>query len=148
MSEQSIEPYIVALQTALSADPTLSSLITSFGRRLKWWDEVQEQPALFVRHVHNEYKYDHDNLLNMSVDCEIWIYVKGGANPDAVPDTVLNQFEQAVRSIFAVDEGDGRYTLGGLVYWCRLEGRADFKPGDTDPQSVVVLPVKLLLWPD
>lgn len=40
----------------------------------------------------------------------------------------------------------GLQTLGGLVQWCRIEGAILKFPGDTDPQALVSIPIKIL-WP-
>lgn len=142
-----VESAIVALQAALEADPGVSALISSFGRRMEHWSVVGSQPALFIRHMSNEYKYEHDTLPRITVNCEIWVYERSGADPDAISDTQLNAIEDAISTLLSTNDEGGRYTLGGTVYWCRLEGKAEFKPGDMDQQGLMLLPVSILLLP-
>jgi hypothetical protein len=142
-----VETAILALQSALENDATISGLIQSFARRMEHWSVVGSQPALFIRHISNEYKYEHDTLQRMTVNCEIWLYERSGADPDAISDTQLNNIEEAINSLLSTDDEGGRYTLGGAVYWCRLEGKAEFKPGDMDQQGLMLLPVSMMLLP-
>jgi hypothetical protein len=138
-----VEPFIAALFTALQSDAVLAGQVKTFGRRLKWWQETAEQPALFLRHVADEDQYDHDTLGRTTVECEIWVYAKTG--PDDVPDTTLNAVVAAVRNVLAQDDGDGSFTLGGLVYWCRIEGKSQYDPGDADQQGKAIIPVRMLV---
>ncbi len=40
-----------------------------------------------------------------------------------------------------------RLTLGGLVSWCRIEGRTVVETGDTDPEGLggALIPLKILV---
>jgi len=82
-----------------------------------------------------------------TLECEGWIYCNAGQNPDLAPDTGLTALERMVRQSFAPDGdyGDPKFTLGGLVYWCRIEGRTDSSPGDLDPQALAKLPIRITL---
>jgi hypothetical protein len=116
------------------------------GRRLRHWNQVAAQPALYVRHTGTTDAYC-GQLPMPTLDCEVWIYSNAGKNPDVAPDTSLNTLVQQVRSCLTpVDPtDDGRFTLNGLVYWCRIEGRSDYSPGDQGGQAIARIPVRITL---
>ena len=107
---------------------------------------MTDQPALFLRRVgtHDE---GQDPFTITTLECEAWIYCNAGKDPDIVPDSQLTYLEQVIRA--ALQPGpadyDGRFTLGGLVYWCRVEGKGDIFPGDQGPQSIAVIPIRITL---
>jgi hypothetical protein len=113
------------------------------SRRLQHWEDVSDQPALFLRHnaTTDEYR---GQLQIRIVEAEIWIYSNAGEDPDVAPDVDLNDLVQQVRACFREDE-DGRFTLNHLVYWCRTEGRSDYSPGDQGPQAIARIPVRITL---
>ena len=113
------------------------------GRRVKHWSQVSEQPALFLRRTG---ALDHYNgsMPITTMDCEIWIYCNAGQNPDIAPDEVLTTLENQVRASLAPDD-QMRFTIGGLVYWCRIEGKSNISPGDQGPQAIARLPIRITL---
>jgi hypothetical protein len=124
----------------------ISSAVPSFitvGRRVKHWTQVPDQPALFLRRVgmldnHN------GSMPTMTMECELWIYCNAGENPDVIPDAVLTGLEREVRAVLAPDD-QNRFTIGGLVYWCRIEGKSDISPGDQGPQAIARIPIRITL---
>jgi hypothetical protein len=117
----------------------------SWSRRLQHWSQVSAQPAGFLRRIGTTDHYDGESVWSITtLDCEIWIYCNAGQNPDVAPDDSLNDLEQLVRESFAPDD-DQRFTLGGLVYWCRFEGRGDSSPGDQGGQAISRIPVRITL---
>ena len=124
----------------------ISSAVPSFitvGRRVKHWTQVPDQPALFLRRVG---MLDHHNgsMPTMTMECELWICCNAGENPDVIPDAVLTGLEREVRAALAPDD-QNRFTIGGLVYWCRIEGKSDISPGDQGPQAIARIPVRITL---
>lgn len=134
------EPAMAALFASLQAVP---GFLTT-GRRLIPWSKVAAQPALFLRRIGTVDVGD-DPFTITTVLCEIWIYSKAGEDPDAVPDAALSSLDQQVRAVFAPDTLDGRFTLGGLAYWCRIEGHSPYSPGDLSGQGLSQIPVKITL---
>jgi hypothetical protein len=124
----------------------ISSAVPSFvtvGRRVKHWTQVPDQPALFLRRVgmldnHN------GSMPTMTMECELWIYCNAGENPDVIPDAILTGLEREVRAALAPDD-QNRFTIGGLVYWCRIEGKSDISPGDQGPQAIARIPIRITL---
>ena len=117
------------------------------GRRVRHWTEVNEQPALFLRRT--GVVYDSQNLMTIrTLICEAWIYCNVGQDPDAAPDETLTELEGHVLDRLApdvLDDDEARFTLGGLVYWCRPEGRSDMSPGDQGEQAIMRIPILITL---
>lgn len=128
--------------------PTFTTGFLTTGRRVQHWSQVSDQPALFLRHIGTTDEFDHDSLFSRtSLECEAWIYSDAGKNPNAAPDVMLNHLVQMVRQSFAPDGdyGDPRFTLAGLAYWCRIEGRSDYSPGDQGGQALARIPIRITL---
>ena len=115
----------------------------STGRRVIHWTQVTDQPALFLRRTG---MFDHHNgsMPIVTMECEIWIYCNAGTDPSVAPDTVLTTLEREVRASLAPDDQD-RFTIGGLVYWCRIDGKSDISPGDQGPQAIARIPVRITI---
>jgi hypothetical protein len=123
------------------AVPMTTGFLTT-GRRLKRWSDVEPQPALFLRSGDEDLEYADSINQTQTIDAEIWIYSNAGQNPDSVPETALNNLLDSVQAAFAPDDpSTNRFTLGGLVFWCRLEGRIEKDPGDTSGQAIAVADV-------
>ena len=139
----------ITLAAPATANGTGVALTTGFqttGRRVLLWSKVAAQPALFLRNVDDEDVWDNPVLPKTTLDVEVWIYSRAGANPDLAPGVGLNNLVDAVRAAFKPDNPMTRtLTLGGLVQWCRIEGKSDFDPGDLDGQAKAVVPVKILV---
>lgn len=133
------EAALEGLLTVLAASASFQTV----SRRLKHWGQVSEQPALFLRHVGDTDAY-RGQLQMTTLETEVWIYCNAGQNPDVAPDVSLTDLVNAVRACFAPDE-DGRYTIGGLAHWCRIEGRSDYYAGDLGPQAIAHIPVRVTL---
>lgn len=140
----------LTLSLAPTANATAVPMSTGFltvGRRLKYARDVSAQPALYLRGADEDLEYVETILPAQTIDGEIVIYSKAGENPDAVPEIALNNLMDAVQSAFAPDVrgmgGTGRFTLGGLVHWCRLEGRVIKDSGDLSGQAAAIMPVRI-----
>lgn len=66
-------------------------------------------------------------------------------------ETTLNNLLQAVDAAFTPDivptvpGGAGKFTLGGLVTHCWIEGDSDLDPGIFGPQAAAILPINILV---
>jgi hypothetical protein len=138
----------LTLSNPPSASATGVSFITGFGttgRRLKMWDDVAFQPALFTHEGDESTEYHGTILPKATWTTEIYIYSKGGEDPQAVPVTLLNNLLDAVQSVFQPDDPmRGVYTIGGLVDWCRL-GKILKESGDMDGQAIAVMEVEIIV---
>lgn len=141
----------VTLSNDLTASGPGAAFKTGFlttGRRVEHWNDVTAQPAMFLRRTGVSDEADQaSEFVITTLDCEVWIYANAGKDPKATPDVMLANLEQLVRQSFAPDGEYGvpRFTLGGLVYWCRIEGKSDISPGDQGPQAIARIPVRITL---
>ncbi len=132
--------------TAAGTGATFDAGFLTVTRRVKWWSETDNQPALGFRHTADEDHFGGGILSDTTIEGEFWIYSRAGADPDEVPDTWLNNLCKAVRLALAPDDShQHRFTIGGLCHWCRIEGRSEYDDGALDGQSKATLPVKITL---
>jgi hypothetical protein len=133
------EPIMTALLARLAAATTFATT----SRRLKHWSQVSEFPALFLRRTGTLYDADM-TFIRTTLVTEAWVYSDTGSDPDGTPDSGLTAIEKALldQLVPDVDDEEGtRFTLGGLVYWCRPEGRSDMAPGDQGNVAILRLPI-------
>lgn len=140
----------ITLSVQAEADGTGATFTGGFqttGRRLKYWKDVEDQPALYLRHTADQDDFPDDGQLSLTtLEAEWWIYSRAGEDPNASPDTALNNLVRAVREAMQPDDSfQYRFTIGGLCHWCRIEGRSEYDDGTLDKQSKAVLPVKITL---
>lgn len=139
----------VEIEDAMAALFAQLSAVTDWqtaGRRVQHWQQVPNQPAFFLRRTGVTYERDEMELIR-TIECEAWIYCNAGQDPAAAPDAELTVLERKVHDAMPpdTDHGDPRFTLGGLVYWCRIEGKSDVAPGDQGPQAIARIPIRITL---
>ncbi len=118
----------------------------TFGRRLKFWPDVSDQPALYLRDPDEDLQWPNIILLQQTIKAEVWILSNAGADPDFAPIIALNNLLDAVQSAFIPDDPmQQRFTLGGLVHWCRMSGKVEKWPGDIDGQAVARAEVEIIV---
>ena len=141
-----LTPTLTITQAA-TANGTAVPLVTGFlttSRRLKRWSDVAAQPALFLLDGDEEIAYPRTILQVQTMSAMIVIYANAGQNPEAVPAAALNSLLDAVSASFAPDDvQSNRFTLGGLVEWCRIVGKISKGPGDTADQALAVADVEI-----
>jgi hypothetical protein len=112
------------------------------SNRLRLWADVSpdQQPAAFLV-THNEVdEYKHLGTYRRRLNLGIWCYSRSDSTPGQPDlDTMMEAFEAA----FNVPDNPstGSNTLGGLVYWCRIEGKTFKDPGDLDSQTLLIVPL-------
>jgi hypothetical protein len=143
----SLSPLTLSLApTANAASVSLSSGFLTTGRRLLKWTDVSSQPALFLRSEDEESEWPQGPLQTLTLRAEAYIYSNAGANPDVVPETMLNNLLDAIDAAMAPDNAQSRlFTLGGLVAWCRIVGRIEKDTGDLDGQAMARVPIEILV---
>jgi hypothetical protein len=135
--------FETVMQALLARLQTLIPDFVTVGRRVIHWNQVANQPALFLRRIGTHDSYQ-GHLPVTTIDCEIWIYCNAGQDPTQAPDATLTTLENKVRAAMAPND-QMRFTLNNLVYWCRIEGKSDISPGDQGAQSIARIPVKITL---
>ncbi len=112
------------------------------SNKLRLWNNVDatQQPCCFLV-THRELdEYRGNGLRRRRLELGIWCYSRAdnvsGAND---LDTMMEAFE----TVFAIqdDYSTGNNTLGGLVYFCRIEGKVFKDPGDLEGQTLLIVPL-------
>jgi hypothetical protein len=132
--------------TAAGTGVNLTSGILTFSRRFQFARQVTEQPALFLREPRERLQYRNNVLQEQIMNVEVWMYTQAGQNPDIAPTIAINGLLDALQAVFTPDQpGTNRFTLGNLVFWCRMSGDVDKDPGDVSNQSIVVADVEIIV---
>lgn len=80
-------------------------------------------------------------ILGVSLFC--WFRVPSGDSSE-LGSTYINYMLEAIEQTLIADTPEKmECTLGGLVYWCRIEGKVIKVPGDLDPQGLLVVPIRM-----
>lgn len=144
------ENATVTLTAGMTDDVNDGEFTTGFltkSRRVRHWQQTANQPAFFLRRVGMTDEAD-GHFIIRTIECEMWIYCNAGQDEDFAADEALTGLETLLRRSLEPDQTDDdgtRFTLGGLVYWCRIEGRADISPGDQDAQAIARIPLRITI---
>jgi hypothetical protein len=116
------------------------------GRRLKFWEEVTAQPAMFLVDGDEEWpQRPPTKPAIITLEAEIWVYSNAGQDPDTVPSVALNTMIEAIDAQLQPGRFSLPQTLGVLeVVWVGIEGRILKTPGHIGGQAIAVIPVKLV----
>lgn len=144
------EAAIEALQSALSGAYAFG-LVT---RRLQAPEQMCSvgSPGLALVTHHEGYHRPSPNVppkRTMTVSALIYVDA-GGANPNAVPDSLVNPILDAFDVVFHPQTGanfptQGRCTLGGTVFSAAISGEVIRAPGDKTGKGVAIVPIELIL---
>ena len=116
------------------------------ARRVETFDDLPAQPALCQAETDEMVAQTTGLFAATTLNANWLIYHQAGKDDDAIPATTTNAILDAVKALFA-DPGDPTFaqTLGGLVHKCAIEGRIQKFQGDLDGQSLIVVPIKILI---
>lgn len=112
------------------------------SNRLRLWGDVavDQQPAAFLVTHRETDQYGGLGLLRRRLELGVWCYSRSDSEPGAPQlDTMMESFEAAF--LKPDNFSTNSNTLGGLVYWCRIEGRVFKDPGDIDNQTMLIVPI-------
>jgi hypothetical protein len=144
MDAEDIYQALFALASAL-AWPGGGALAFS-SRRVATFEDLPAQPALCQAEF-DETVAQVTSLQSITTLGASWlIYHQAGKDDDAIPAQTTNAILTAVKALF-VDPTDPTFaqTLGGAVHKCWIEGRIQKFQGDLDGQSLIVVPIKILV---
>lgn len=119
-------------------------------RRLKMWGNVDPgaQPTAFLVQHNERYESYGVGLVKRYLDMGLWCYAPSGEE-DVVGDDLLDFMTSGIETALKPDDqARNEFTLGGLVYWCRIvrgSGIYVRDPGDIDSQALLVLPIVILI---
>lgn len=141
-----------------SRETIMSTLFTKFQaampvtwktvtRRLKLFSDVppSEQPYLCMAEHDEEYgkrAIGQPPILILPVTFVMYLHTVDSKTPLA---PTLNGIMDALDTFFLPDNFSGRYTIGGLVEHCWIEGKVFKDPGDIDDQGMITVPVRILV---
>lgn len=135
---------ILAKIQAMTFASTINNVLTwtTVSNRLRLWGDVSpdQQPAAFlVTHKETDV-YTGLGLDRRRLELGVWCYTRSDSNPGANDlDNLMEAFEATFNIVDNFSTGCN--TLGGLVYWCRIEGRVFKDPGDLDNQTMLIVPI-------
>lgn len=113
-------------------------------KRLKLWSDVSpdQQPCAYVVTHREMNEYRNLGLLRRRLEIGVWCYSRSdnSIGQDDL-DNMMKAFDAAFGAAAVDDSSRNAFTLGGLVYWCRIEGRVFKDPGDNDNQTLLIVPI-------
>ena len=119
-------------------DPTNTTL----PRKLRLFSDVpkDQQPACFMT-MHREMdEYRNLGVLRSRLEYLVYIYVD--ASVYSAAEDLDNIFEQILKIFITPDNfSSGQFTINGMVYWARIEGRVLKDPGDIDKQALLMFSI-------
>jgi hypothetical protein len=144
MDAETVYAALFALTEGLAWPPSGALMFSS--RRVATFDDLPAQPAL-CQAEHDETVAQVTSLESRTTLGASWlIYHQAGKDDDAIPAQTTNAILTAVKALF-VDPTDPTFaqTLGGLVHKCWIEGRIQKFQGDLDGQTLIVVPIRILV---
>jgi hypothetical protein len=124
------------------------------GRRLTNPEGVASpgKPALFLIKATEDYRReDRGTPPTRELKFIAVIYTDVGNDVTAVPADVIDDLLDAIDTALApspvamMTNDQGRQTLGGLVYDCRIEGELQLGPGDEQGKGTTEVPITVVL---
>lgn len=116
--------------------------------RLRLWGDVPSLQQPYVALVtHSEIdEYRGLGLTRVRLELRCWCYTKAPktvttTNGQKDLDVLTKAFEAAFGQNAVDNFSTNQCTLGGLVYWCRIEGKVFKDPGDIDEQTLLIVPL-------
>lgn len=136
---------------ALLARLQTAAVFQTAGLRLVFWNSVDALPALFIRHVADEYGERRVRGLPrppMTMSVQLWIYARQ-EDVAAPTSDVMEPLLDAVDAALAPAGANAVQDLGlrGVVSHCWIEGRAAYDDGAVQDDGYVkcMIPVKILV---
>jgi hypothetical protein len=143
------EQVMTALLASLAGIKASGVPLKSIGRRVRDPENVSsnDRPALFLVEHMDSWERPAINLPAKRA-LTVWalLYTDVGTDENLIPMTQINQFIEAIEAALAPDTPIlNRFTLGGIVFNCMLEGEGIRAAGDTTGKSVAAIPIKIIL---
>lgn len=114
------------------------------------WDDTpaENQPAIYLHRLVQTAKQEHRfGVTKWHWTAMIWIYFRsdGYRTSNTYPDQITDPIIDSVEQLFQTDPINDRFTLGGLVHHCWIDGTIYSDPGLEDGQAVILVPISILL---
>lgn len=152
------EQIMTALETQLAGIQANGMALKTIGRRVRDPENVasDKRPALYLVEHADAWERPSPSVPAKRI-LTVWalIYtdvasITGSTtsplNEQVIPMTQINQFIEAIEAALAPDTPwENRFTLGGLVFNCMLDGEGIRAAGDTTGKSLAAVPIKIML---
>ena len=131
---------------ALLALVTRSATFNLSSRRWRPWNDVPtaDHPAVFLNQKYEEATFKVRMPTRWQLFVDVIIYAHAFADTDNIPSSALNPLVDAVVGALKPPPGEEEQTLGGLVTYCRVEGRVQVFEGLLGDQAAAFIPVTIL----
>lgn len=122
----------------------------TFTQRMQIWDAVPpgDQPCLILERGPQFAEQVHAyGVTKWKWKVLVWIYyqVGGFQTANTYPDMLTDQFLDGLEQLFLPPGLNSKFTLGGLVQNCWIDGMIACEPGLVDGQGLIVVPVSIVL---
>jgi hypothetical protein len=133
------EPIYSALFTLLQN----SAPFVTASRRLRHWSDVPQnaQPALFMAQRDESATTQTNQPTVWTLHVDVYLYAHSN-DPSRSAAPALNGLLDAVVTALG-GPADNRQTLGGLVHYCRVDGKIMTDEGWLGEQSIAVVPIQI-----
>ena len=144
MDAETVYQALFDLTASLAWPPSGALLFAS--RRVKTFEDLPAQPALCQAETDETVTQVTSLEPRTTLGASWLIFHQAGQDPAAIPAQTTNAILTAVKALF-VDLTDPTWaqTLGGLVHKCWIDGRIQKFQGDLDGQTLIVVPIKILV---
>ena len=118
------------------------------SREVRPWTDVMpsEQPALFMGQGNQNVIARIGLPSKYEMEVALYLYCNRGSDPAELAATQINNLIDAIqKALNPTSPVTGVNTLGGLVFNCVIDGRIETDEGLLGPQSVAIIPVKVLI---
>lgn len=138
-----------AALTALLAAIQATGYFTATGRRARDPSSVGtgQSPACFLVRSGEDIRRDTSAKPAIRIlKVHAFVYNDVGAEPNAIPETALNNAMEALESALAIDNHAlNTCTLGGLVYAAYLRGEVITAPAELTGKAMQIVPIEIVL---
>ena len=144
MDSETIYQALFDLTASLAWSP--GGALAFSSRRVKTFEDLPAQPALCQAETDETMTQVTGQVAVTTLGASWLIYHQAGKDDDAIPAQTTNAILTAVKSLF-IDPTDPTFaqTLGGAVHKCWIDGRIQKFQGDLDGQTLIVVPIKILV---
>lgn len=136
------------VRSATFASPVSgSTTFRTTGRRLRHFADVSmdSRPCMFmVCHGENPTWQSENSNPYVKFDVKLFVYLNT-KDEGIVGDTDINVILDAIDDVLKPPARSSKFTLGGLVSHCRVDGETLRDPGDLDGDGIIIVPISITL---
>ena len=138
-----------AVLSALLAAVEAQSFFATTGRRARDPSVIVPtlSPACFLVRSGETVRRNSPSAPRITtIHVSAFVYNDVGAEPNAIPETALNNAMEALEAALAIDNQAAQTcTLGGLVYAAFLRGEVHTAPAELTGKALAIVPIDIIL---